>query len=126
MPVNAINIILTILIVLTIIVGLQTVGLILISSFLIAPALAARQWTSSLTKTVTLSVIFSLVATMTGTYISCIAPHIPTGPTIVIFSTIITLISIIASPTGLIAQRFFTQLRNTKSCDTLQDNNPCR
>jgi len=92
--VKKINAILTLLIVLTIIVGLQTVGLILISSFLIAPALAARQWTTSLPSTVWLSIGFSLVATSTGTYISFLAPHIPTGPIIVIIATIITCISI--------------------------------
>jgi len=125
MPIKTINIILTILIVLTIIVGLQTVGLILISSFLIAPALAARQWTSSLTKTVILSIGFSLIATTTGTYVSCIAPHVPTGPTIVIISTTITLISIIISPSGLIAQRFFTWPNNAKNCAFPKDNNQC-
>ena len=126
MPVNTINIILTILIVLTIIVGLQTVGLILISSFLIAPALAARQWTSSLKTTVMLSIFFSLAATTTGTFISCIAPHIPTGPAIVIISTTITLLSIIASPTGLIVQRFYKNSNSAKNCDLPKDNNLCR
>lgn len=96
-PTKKINIILICLLVLTIIIGLQTVGLILISSFLIAPALAARQWTSSLLNMIILSIGFSLCATLIGTYISCIAPHIPTGPIIVIISTCITFLSILTS-----------------------------
>jgi len=129
-PVTIINIILTILIILTIIVGLQTVGLILISSFLIAPALAARQWTTSLQATVVLSIIFSLIATTTGTYFSCMTPHIPTGPTIVIISTTITLLSIVISPQGLLAQRLYKHLidygEQAKKCMLSKDNNLCR
>jgi len=100
-----IHAILLLLIVLTVIVGLQTVGLILMSSFLIAPATAARQWTNSLFSTIILTIIFSLLATTAGTFISCNYPHIPTGPTIVIIATIITLISIIVSPSGLVAKK---------------------
>lgn len=96
-PVKKIATILTILLVLTIIVGLQTVGLILISSFLIAPALAARQWTTCLHTTVFVSIGLSLLATSTGTYISCLAPHLPTGPIIVIIATIITCLSMLLS-----------------------------
>lgn len=105
LPVAKIHTILILLIVLTVIVGLQTVGLILMSSFLIAPAAAARQWTQKLSITIFLSIIFSLIATTTGTIISFNYPHIPTGPTIVIISTMITLISIIVCPSGIIAAK---------------------
>jgi manganese/zinc/iron transport system permease protein len=105
LPVAKIHIILTCLIVLTVIVGLQTVGLILMSSFLIAPAAAARQWTNKLHITVLLSIGFSLIATSIGTIISCSYPHIPTGPTIVIIATTITLISIIIAPSGIVATK---------------------
>lgn len=98
LPVTKIHILLTCLIVLTVIIGLQTVGLILMSSFLIAPAAAARQWTNKLHIMVWLSVGFSLIATTIGTILSCSYPHIPTGPAIVIIATTITLISIIIAP----------------------------
>lgn len=105
LPVAKIHMTLLCLIVLTVIIGLQTVGLILMSSFLIAPAAAARQWTHNLSTTVFLSVVFSLIATTGGTLISCSYPHIPTGPTIVIIATTITLISIIMSPSGIISTK---------------------
>lgn len=98
LPVAKIHAVLTCLIVLTVIIGLQTVGLILMSSFLIAPAAAARQWTNKLQIMVWLSVGLSLVATTTGTIISCNYPHVPTGPAIVIIATTITLVSIIIAP----------------------------
>ncbi len=107
LPVKKIHALLLILIVLTVIVGLQTVGLILMSSFLIAPAAAARQWTNKLHVMIFLSIFFSLIATTTGTIISCNYAHIPTGPMIVIIATTITIISIIIAPSGVIA----TQLR---------------
>jgi manganese/zinc/iron transport system permease protein len=97
LPVQKIKNILIILIVLTVIVGLQTVGLILMSSFLIAPAAAARQWTNNLSTTIFLSIIFSLIATSTGTIASYQYAHVPTGPTIVIIATSITCISIMIS-----------------------------
>ncbi|MDP3787824.1 MAG: iron chelate uptake ABC transporter family permease subunit [Candidatus Chromulinivorax sp.] len=105
LPVKKIHGLVTCLIVLTVIVGLQTVGLILMSSFLIAPTAAARQWTNKLHITVLLSVGFSLIATTVGTIISSSYPHIPTGPTIVIIATTITLISIIIAPSCLVTTK---------------------
>lgn len=117
LPVKKIQAILTCLIVLTIIIGLQTVGLILMSSFLIAPAAAARQWTNKLHITVFLSVILSVIATTTGTIISYYSPHIPTGPMIVIIATTITLISIIIAPLNLISRKIkvSTAFKNGRS-----------
>lgn len=110
--VNKVQTILTILMVLTIIVGLQTVGLILISSFLISPAIAARQWTSRLSSMVFLSIFFSLIATFLGTCISCSMPAIPTGPVIVILSTTITILSLIFGKQGIITQAIIQRRKN--------------
>ena len=94
LPVNLIQNIFLVIIVATVLVGLQTVGLILMSSFLIAPAAAARQWTDHLATTILLSIFFSLIATTTGTIISYQYAHIPTGPAIVVIATSITFLSI--------------------------------
>lgn len=93
-----INIILTTLTVITIIVGLQTVGVVLISSLLIAPASAAYQWTNRLSSMIFISCLFSCLATTTGTLISCSCSHLPTGPTIIIVATLITFASILCAP----------------------------
>lgn len=105
LPVQKIYMIFISLIVLTVIIGLQTVGLILMSSFLIAPAAAARQWTSHFTTMLSLSIFLSLVATTTGSIVSYHYENIPTGPVIVIIATMITLLSIIFSPSGIIAKK---------------------
>ena len=81
--------------VLTILIGIQTVGIILMSALLIAPAAAAQQWTSNVRSMIGLSIIFNLCATITGTVISFHIPQTPTGPIIVLIVTLITFISII-------------------------------
>lgn len=105
LPVQKIYMIFISLIVLTVIIGLQTVGLILMSSFLIAPAAGARQWSSNFKTMMILSVFLSLVATTTGSMLSYTYANIPTGPIIVIVATTMTLLSIIFSPFGIIAAK---------------------
>jgi manganese/zinc/iron transport system permease protein len=86
------------LIVLAIVTGLQTVGVILMSALLIAPATAARQWTNNLITMVILSAFFGILAGLTGTVISGAADNLPTGPLIVLVSVSIVFISFIIAP----------------------------
>lgn len=83
-----------IVMVLTVIMSLSTVGIIVMSSFLISPAIGAQQITTKLKPMIIVAIILSLVATTTGTIISFQYSHIPTGPTIVIIATSITAIII--------------------------------
>lgn len=79
----------------TIVIGLQTVGVILISALLIAPTCAVKLWTHSYEKLLLASACFGMMCTTTGTLISCNFTHVPTGPTIVIIATSLTLLSLI-------------------------------
>ncbi|MEG6523943.1 metal ABC transporter permease [Desulfotomaculum sp. 1211_IL3151] len=97
------DLILTTLIVISIIVGLQTVGVVLMSSMLIAPAVAARQWTDRLSVMVILSSIFGATAGICGTLISSSINNMPTGPMIVVVITLIAFVSLLFAPNrGLI------------------------
>lgn len=87
--------ILTVMVVGTIVVGLQSVGVILVSAMLVAPAIGARQWVDRLESMVVLAAILGGVSALLGTYISAVNQGIPTGPTIVLCSTVIAIISII-------------------------------
>lgn len=87
---------------LTIVIGLQTVGVILISALLIAPACAARQWTNNFGTMIIIAALFGMLATTIGTLISSATAHLPTGPTIVIVASSITLLSILFAPNGII------------------------
>ncbi|HSW76169.1 MAG TPA: metal ABC transporter permease [Candidatus Saccharimonadales bacterium] len=101
-PVQKISMLITLKTMLTIVVGLQTVGVILISALLIAPAAAARQWTQQFSTMIFLSACFAILSTTTGTLISSFVNHLPTGPTIVVIATLITFLSILFSPQGVV------------------------
>lgn len=85
------------LLVLAIVSGLQTVGVVLMSTMLIAPAVAARQWVTHAHTMVIVSGFFGACSAIFGVLASSYLYHIPTGPAIVIMASIIVLISLIAS-----------------------------
>lgn len=98
LPVYWMNSLLATLTVIVIVLGLQSVGVILMSSLLIGPAVAARQWTNHLSIMVGLAAFFGCLAGIIGTVISSFGQQIPTGPTIVLVISLIVLISILFSP----------------------------
>ena len=101
-----INLLLSFMIVLTIIVGLQTVGVILMSAMLITPAASARQWTNRLSVMVGLSAVFGGISGVLGTMASSLVPKLPTGPSIVVCLSAIALLSMFFAPQrGIIAKR---------------------
>ncbi|GBD15257.1 Manganese transport system membrane protein MntB [bacterium HR26] len=96
--VRLLEVILTSMIVLAIVVGLQTVGVVLMSAMVVAPAAAARQWTDRLGLMVLLSALFGVVAGMSGALISSLTPRLPTGPTIVLAVSGLVLVSLLFAP----------------------------
>lgn len=96
--VNWLDALLTLLIVLTIVIGLQTIGVILMSSMLIAPAAAARQWTRHLVPMALLAICFAVCAGISGAYASSYMAQLPTGPTIVVVLSLFVLISLVCAP----------------------------
>lgn len=91
---HRIGILITGLLVAAIVIGLNTVGVILMSAMLIAPAAAARQWTHSLTKMILISALIGAGSGVTGAVASVITDGVPTGPAIVICLSICALVSI--------------------------------
>ena len=86
------------LIVLTVMVGLQAVGVILIAAMLITPAAAARFWTNRLHVMVMVSGILGALCGAVGVGLSALAPRIPTGPVMVLVATAAFLISVLIAP----------------------------
>lgn len=84
--------------VLTVLLSIQTVGIILMSSFLIAPAVSARQWTRHLWSMVMLSSFFGSFSAAIGTTASTLISKMPTGPAIVVVMSIIVAISLLFAP----------------------------
>ena len=93
-----IDILITSFIVLAIVLGLQTVGVVLMSAMLLAPAAAARQWTNSLSTMVFLAAILGASAGVFGTAISSTQNNLSTGPVIVLVASVFVLFSFIFSP----------------------------
>jgi manganese/zinc/iron transport system permease protein len=108
---------LTTLIVVAIVVGLQTVGVVLMSAMFVAPASAARQWTDRLVGMIGLAGLFGAIAGVSGAVISSSTTHLPTGPTIVLCVSVLVFISLFFAPNrGLVwswtrRQRSKRQLR---------------
>ncbi|MFD2726537.1 metal ABC transporter permease [Hyunsoonleella rubra] len=114
---KVIDILITSFIVLAIVLGLQTVGVVLMSAMLLAPAAAARQWTNSLSVMVFLAALFGAFSGVFGTAISASQNNLSTGPVIVIVASIFVLVSFIFSPSrGLL----FKQIRFLKNRRDLQ------
>lgn len=115
LPVGKLSFLLSSMIVITIILGLQTVGVILMSAMLVAPGVAARQWTNRLGGMMILAPIFGVFSGVSGTIISSIIGKMPTGPTIVLIMSSIVIISILFSPKrGLLWHRL-RQYTNRRS-----------
>jgi len=102
-PVRGLDVLLTTLLVIAIVIGLQTVGVVLMSAMIVAPAAAARQWTDRLSLMILLGGLFGAVAGVSGTLISSTAERLPTGPVIVLCISVIVLFSMLfATNRGLV------------------------
>lgn len=96
---------LSLLTVVAIVTGLQTVGVILMSALLIAPAVAARQLTNRLSVMVVLAAVLGGLSGLVGTIISSMMDKMPTGPAIVIIASAVAILSLFFAPErGLFAK----------------------
>ena len=101
------------LIVLTVMVGLQAVGVVLVAAMLITPAVAARFWCNQLHTMVLLSMVLGGAAGVVGTFISSLAPRIPTGPVMVLAATGFFLFSAVFAPQRGVISRWFRHRNNS-------------
>lgn len=82
------------LLVSVIVIGIQAVGVILMSALLIIPALSARYWTHSFKWMMMLSGLFGGASGVAGTIISTFGKGWPTGPFIVLAASCLFVISL--------------------------------
>jgi manganese/zinc/iron transport system permease protein len=117
LPMRRIDVLMTTLLVIAIVLGLQTVGVVLMSAILIAPAAAARQWTDRLGIMVALAAFFGAVSGVVGAVLSSSMTHLPTGPTIVLCAGVLVIVSMLFAPNrGL----FWHAVRTTRNRRKLQ------
>jgi len=86
---------LTALLAFAIVIGLQLVGVVLMSSLVVAPAVAARQWSGSIAGMVLLAGAIGLVSAVIGAVLSALSPGLSTGPLVVLVATAAVAISLV-------------------------------
>lgn len=116
------------LIVLAVVVGIRSVGVVLMSAMLIAPAAAARQYSDKLYRIFALSAFFGIASGFFGNYLSVEVSRwlaakypgerlaLPTGPMIVIVASLICLFSLMFAPKRGLLLRFGRVIRFRFRC----------
>lgn len=102
-PVHGLSGLLTGLLLVAIVIGLNTVGVVLMSAMLVAPAAAARQWTHSLSRMLAISALIGTLSGGMGAVLSVTQSKLPTGPTIVLVLSAFVIVSLLfGSAQGLV------------------------
>lgn len=109
------------LVIITVAIGLQTVGVILMSALLVIPAAAARQWSNRLSRVLLLGGLFGALSGVTGTLISSSTRQLPTGPVIVIIASIILLFSLLFAPQRGIIASWYKERNRKHSLKKMQE-----
>ena len=109
------DVLLTTLLVVATVIGLETVGVVLMSAMLIAPAAAARQWTDRLGIMVLLAALFGAIGGVGGALLSTVGKvRLPTGPTVALVLSGLVFVSIVLAPNRGLAWAGVRHLRNRR------------
>jgi manganese/zinc/iron transport system permease protein len=119
-PVKFLSFLLALLTVVAVAIGMQAVGVVLMSALLITPAAAARYWSNDLRVMLIISAVLGAFSGIMGAFISYTMPQMPTGPWIVAVLSGLAILSVLfGSKKGVLA-RYFQQKRNQNKI--LQEN----
>jgi manganese/zinc/iron transport system permease protein len=108
-PMGMIRLTFNVLMILSVVIGIQAIGVVLMAALLITPGAAARFWTDRLGVLVILAGVFSAISGVFGTYISFVIPQMPTGPWVVVFLSILALISFLFAPKKGVLSRYISR-----------------
>jgi len=112
-PQGKLNLLLSFLATMTVLLSIQAVGIILMSAMLVAPAVAARQWTRHLEPMLLLSAVIGALSSAMGTAASSLIPKMPTGPAIVTAASVFVIFSLLLAPKRGILSRYFHKKKIT-------------
>jgi len=96
--VGFLTVLLSVLTVLTVAIGIQAVGVVLMSALLIAPAATARYWTNRLAKMILLASLIGGFSGVFGVIFSTVGSDMPTGPWIVTTLFLFTITTLLFAP----------------------------
>jgi len=103
--VNRYELLLALLIVMSVVVGLQLVGVVLMAAVLLTPMAAARYWSNQLSHILIIAALLGAFSAVMSTQISYLAPAMPTGPWMVVSLSLLFILSLLFAPQkGLIKQ----------------------
>jgi len=113
MAVKRYELLLALLIVMSVVVGLQLVGVVLMAAVLLTPVAAARFWSDKLTSILILAGSLGAISAIISTQISYLAPAMPTGPWMVVSLASLFFLSLLFAPNKGLVKRYLqqTQLR---------------
>ena len=109
-PTLLLDLTLMMLVALVAVIGLQSVGLLLVVALLIIPPAAARFWTDQLWKMTMIAVAFGGIGASGGVLISAMS-RAPAGPTIVLVGATLFVISMFCGPRRGVISRMWTHLQ---------------
>ncbi|WP_421782378.1 metal ABC transporter permease [Kiloniella litopenaei] len=116
--VSKIDLLMMALLLAVVVIGLKTVGLILIIALVIIPPVAARFWTDRLGIMVAISAFTGGLSCYLGAALSALTPDLPSGATIVLTATALFTLSLLFAPKrGVIAtalRQFSFRLKITR------------
>lgn len=98
LPIARIDLLVTGLLAAGVVVGLSTVGVVLVSALLVAPPVAALQWTRKYGNTYLLAAVFGGLIGAVGSTLSLLIPGAPTGPIVVLLAVAWVAVSMLARP----------------------------
>ncbi|MBS0620954.1 MAG: metal ABC transporter permease [Verrucomicrobia bacterium] len=114
LPTRPLDALLFSLLTLAIVIGIRSVGVVLMAGMLIAPAVAARQFTHRLGLILLLAGFFGAVSGFCGNYFSVEIPQwvggrfsLPTGPMILLSASAICVVSLLFAPKSGLISRFY-------------------
>ena len=122
LPIERLRAVLTALIVLTIVTGIQAVGVILMSALLIIPAATAKFWANNLSRMLILSSVIGGLSGIGGTYISSLRTGLSTGPLIVLLAALFFFFSYLFSPNIGLISRFLQKKKFLYQAGEVQQN----
>ncbi len=111
-PMTGLDMLLTTLLVIGIVIGLQAVGVVLMSALVVAPAAAARQWTDRLSVMMVIASTFGAIAGVAGAFISSLGKGLSTGPVVVLVISLIVLLSLLFGASRGLVWSWLQQQRN--------------
>jgi manganese/zinc/iron transport system permease protein len=113
-PIAFIDAVVYLLLALAIVVGIRSVGVVLMSGMLIAPAVAARQFTHRLPFMLLLAGIFGALCGFLGNYLSVALPEavdsklsLPTGPMVLLSASSLCFLALLFAPESGILFRYW-------------------